>query len=87
MKATGRDRKNYEDYKSGRVFEITAAGKSTSLHTIDGTDGSDPFLRTGSAARGDFYAATQFVRADGGGTVFGLGVGLGPFAGGADIGL
>jgi uncharacterized repeat protein (TIGR03803 family) len=42
----------------GTVFEITAAGALTTLHSFDTTDGADPFAGLIQAANGDFYGTT-----------------------------
>jgi len=62
----------------GTVFEITAAGTLTTLHSFDGTDG---FLPNGlvQATNGTFYGTAEFGGANDDGTVFSLSVGLGPF--------
>ena len=63
----------------GTIFEITPAGKLTSLHSFDGTAGS--FANSGLAqgTNGSFYGTTNQGGAGGSGTVFSLSVGLGPF--------
>jgi uncharacterized repeat protein (TIGR03803 family) len=42
----------------GTVFEITAGGKLTVLHSFDGTDGSDPGSLLVQATNGNFYGTT-----------------------------
>jgi uncharacterized repeat protein (TIGR03803 family) len=42
----------------GTVFEITAGGKLTTLHSFDGSDGSDPGAGLVQATDGNFYGAT-----------------------------
>jgi uncharacterized repeat protein (TIGR03803 family) len=68
----------------GTIFRITPAGKLTTLHSFDGTDGSAPRAALLQATNGNFYGTTS----EGGagncnpvncGTVFSLSVGLGPF--------
>jgi uncharacterized repeat protein (TIGR03803 family) len=54
----------------GTVFEITAAGVLTTLHSFDTTDGADPFAGLVQAANGDFYGTTYIGGASGNGTVF-----------------
>jgi uncharacterized repeat protein (TIGR03803 family) len=69
----------------GTVFEITPRGKLTTLHIFDGTDGFGPNGLI-QATDGNFYGTTAVggtssacVGGIGCGTVFSLGVGLGPF--------
>lgn len=53
----------------GTVFEITSAGKLTTLHSFDYTDGSTPYVGLVQATNGNFYGTTS----DGGngyGTIF-----------------
>jgi uncharacterized repeat protein (TIGR03803 family) len=74
----------------GTIFEITASGTLTTLHSFDGTDGAGPEAGLVQETNGFFYGTTY----DGGansscavlgggsgacGTVFSLSVGLGPF--------
>jgi uncharacterized repeat protein (TIGR03803 family) len=54
----------------GTVFELTAAGVLTTLHSFDTTDGADPFAGLIQAANGDFYGTTYIGGANGEGTVF-----------------
>jgi uncharacterized repeat protein (TIGR03803 family) len=66
----------------GTVFEITSAGKLTTLHSFDGTDGEYPEAGLVQATNGNFYGTTYSVTGGcpgGCGTVFSLSVGLGPF--------
>src|SRR5208283_4451914 len=74
----------------GTIFKITTAGKLTTLHTFDGTDGAAP-LDLVQATNGDFYGTTTgggannncpqnpTTGATGCGTVFSLSVGLSAF--------
>jgi uncharacterized repeat protein (TIGR03803 family) len=63
----------------GTVFEITPAGKLTTLHSFDGTDGANPYGLV-QATNGTFYGTTIYGGgAYNDGTVFSLSVGLGPF--------
>jgi uncharacterized repeat protein (TIGR03803 family) len=53
----------------GTVYEITSAGKLTTLHSFDYTDGSTPYVGLVQATNGNFYGTTS----DGGngyGTIF-----------------
>jgi len=54
----------------GTVFEITAEGKLTTLHTFDGNDGCGPLAGLIQAANGNFYGTTYVGGMHGGGTVF-----------------
>jgi uncharacterized repeat protein (TIGR03803 family) len=73
---------------SGTLFTITPEGNLTTLHnfcvptttrgTKDCTDGKDP-EELFQATDGEFYGTTEFGGASGSGTVFSLGVELGPF--------
>ena len=63
----------------GTVFEITAAGKLTTLFSFDSTDGAYPYAGLVQATNGNFYGATLQGGATSDGTVFSLSVGLGPF--------
>jgi uncharacterized repeat protein (TIGR03803 family) len=64
----------------GTVFEITAAGKLTTLESFDVTDGDSPYAGLVQATNGNFYGTTSSGGTDGDfGTVFSLTVGLGPF--------
>jgi uncharacterized repeat protein (TIGR03803 family) len=69
----------------GTVFEITPKGTLTTLHSFDSTDGDEPVGGLVQTTNGNFYGttyqggATSFTCTFGCGTVFSLGVGLGPF--------
>lgn len=54
----------------GTVFKITPAGKLTTLHSFDYTDGAGPYAGLVVASNGDFYGTTTFGGANGDGTVF-----------------
>jgi uncharacterized repeat protein (TIGR03803 family) len=54
----------------GTVFELTAAGVLTTLHSFDTTDGANPFAGLIQAANGDFYGTTYIGGANGEGTAF-----------------
>jgi uncharacterized repeat protein (TIGR03803 family) len=43
----------------GTVFEITAVGALTTLHSFDGTDGSAPAAGLVQGTNGDFYGTTE----------------------------
>ncbi len=47
-------------YGCGTVFEITPAGKLTTLHSFVGTDGESPFSGLVQATNGDFYGTTIY---------------------------
>jgi uncharacterized repeat protein (TIGR03803 family) len=69
----------------GTVFEITAGGELTTLHSFVGTDGALPEAVLTQATNGKFYGTTSeggeasTTCPGGSGTVFSLSVGLGPF--------
>jgi len=67
------------DVGCGTVFQITAGGTLTTLHSFDVTDGSEPIGGLVQATDGKFYGTTFYGGASGAGTVFSLSVGLGPF--------
>jgi uncharacterized repeat protein (TIGR03803 family) len=54
----------------GTVFEITAGGALTTLHSFDGTDGAAPFAGPIQASDGNFYGTTQSGGANNDGTVY-----------------
>ncbi len=54
----------------GTVFEITAAGKFTTLHSFDSTDGEYPYAGLVQATDGNFYGTTYAGGASFYGTVF-----------------
>jgi uncharacterized repeat protein (TIGR03803 family) len=58
----------------GTVFQITAAGALSTLHSFDGTDGNDPSSALIQAANGNFYGTTSAggTNPDGSGTVFNI---------------
>jgi uncharacterized repeat protein (TIGR03803 family) len=64
----------------GTVYEITATGALTTLHSFDSTDGSYPQSPVMQATNGTFYGTTSNGGPRGDGTVFSLSTGLGPFA-------
>jgi uncharacterized repeat protein (TIGR03803 family) len=45
-------------YGCGTVFKVTASGKLTTLHSFDGTDGSQPAASLVQATDGNFYGTT-----------------------------
>ena len=68
----------------GTVFKITPGGDLTTLHSLDGTDGWDPFAALVQGTDGNFYGTTYLGGASNNcdqscGTVFTIGVGLGQF--------
>jgi len=64
----------------GSVFELTPRGRFATLHSFDGNDGEFPGAGLLQATDGTFYGTTQLGGSDpGGGVVFTLLVGLGPF--------
>ena len=63
----------------GTVFQITAKGVLTTLHSFDCTDGCAPYSGLLQGTDGDFYGTTSYGGANWAGAVFSLGVGLGPF--------
>jgi uncharacterized repeat protein (TIGR03803 family) len=63
----------------GTVFEITALGELTTLHTFGSTDGANPYGGLLQATNGSFYGTTYGGGAFSGGTIFSLEMGLGPF--------
>jgi uncharacterized repeat protein (TIGR03803 family) len=68
---------------TGSLFEITPAGKLTTLYSFcsqpDCTDGTDPQAALVQATNGTLYSTTGGGGNNNDGTVFSLGVGLGPF--------
>jgi len=77
-------------YGCGTVFQITPAGKLTTLYSFCAqsgcADGSEPSVGLVEATNGNFYGTTTYGGANssgcggyGCGTVFSLSVGLGPF--------
>jgi uncharacterized repeat protein (TIGR03803 family) len=69
---------------NGTIFEMTAGGTLTTLHSFDNfNDGDEPSAALIQATNGNFYGTTKLGRTicafDGCGTVFSLAVGLGPF--------
>jgi uncharacterized repeat protein (TIGR03803 family) len=69
----------------GTVFKITPAGKFTTLHYFDNTDGANPAGSLFQATNGNFYGVTSGggsgfnVCLGGCGTIFRINVGLRPF--------
>ncbi len=68
----------------GTIFKVLPVGTLTTLHNFDSTDGDFPRAGVVQATNGNFYGTTTYggtsTNCSGGcGTVFGLGVGLGPF--------
>jgi len=56
----------------GTVFKITPRGRLTTLHTFDGSDGSNPWAGLVQASDGNFYGTTYVGGANDDGTVFRL---------------
>jgi uncharacterized repeat protein (TIGR03803 family) len=54
----------------GTVFEITAAGKLTTLHSFESSEGYYPNAGLVQATNGNFYGTTAYGGADDDGTVF-----------------
>jgi uncharacterized repeat protein (TIGR03803 family) len=54
----------------GTVFEITAAGALTTLHSFDSTDGATPYAGLLLASDGNFYGTTGSGGANNEGTIF-----------------
>jgi uncharacterized repeat protein (TIGR03803 family) len=68
----------------GTIFKVLPVGTLTTLHNFDSTDGDFPRAGMVQATNGNFYGTTTYggtsTNCSGGcGTVFRLGVGLGPF--------
>jgi uncharacterized repeat protein (TIGR03803 family) len=68
----------------GTIFQVTQVGTLTTLHNFDSTDGDFPWAGVVQATNGNFYGTTTYggtsTNCSGGcGTVFRLGVRLGPF--------
>jgi uncharacterized repeat protein (TIGR03803 family) len=68
---------------NGTVFKITPSGTLTTLYSFCSqsgcTDGATPYAGLVQDTNGDFYGTTAYGGLGGGGTVFRLSVGLGPF--------
>ncbi len=68
---------------SGTIFKITSSGTLTTVYnfcTQSGcADGGGPYAGLIQGTNGDFYGTTEDDGAHGGGTVFSLSTGLGPF--------
>jgi uncharacterized repeat protein (TIGR03803 family) len=60
----------YNPSNPGTVFEITPAGKLTTLHSFIGTDGDGPFGGLVLATNGNFYGETESGGTTGDGTIF-----------------
>ena len=63
----------------GTVFQITAGGVLKTLHSFNGSDGTEPFAGLVQHTNGAFYGTTNAGGTNGLGTVFSVSVGLGPF--------
>jgi uncharacterized repeat protein (TIGR03803 family) len=55
---------------NGTVFQITPAGKLTTLHSFDNTDGADPEVALVQASNGNFYGTTTSGGTGDIGTIF-----------------
>jgi uncharacterized repeat protein (TIGR03803 family) len=73
----------FHDVGCGTVFKITPTGKLTTLYSFcpqtNCPDGAEPYAGLVQATDGNLYGAPFFGGASNVGTVFSLGVGLGPF--------
>ena len=67
---TAGDGTNTTGGKDGTVFKITPSGTLTTLHTFDGTDGSDSVAALALGSDGNFYGTTRQGGSKGVGTVF-----------------
>jgi len=56
----------------GTLFEITAQGILTMLHSFDSTDGAYPYAGLVQATDGNFYGTTGYGGANNWGTIFGI---------------
>jgi uncharacterized repeat protein (TIGR03803 family) len=68
----------------GTIFKISSSGTLTTLHSFDSTDGAEPSGGLLQATDGNFYGATFLggpftCDSEGCGTIYSLGMGLGPF--------
>ena len=63
---------------NGTVFKISAGGTFATLHSFEHSDGDEPYSSLLQSTNGSFYGTTEFGGAHNG-TIFSLGVGLGPF--------
>lgn len=63
----------------GTIFEVTPSGALTTLHSFRLTDGYGPSAALLQDTSGIFYGTTYAGGTHGGGTIFSLSVGLGPF--------
>jgi uncharacterized repeat protein (TIGR03803 family) len=63
----------------GTVYQITADGEFTNLHSFDGSDGSGLQMPVAQHTNGKFYGAASFGGANNWGTGYSLDMGLGPF--------
>jgi uncharacterized repeat protein (TIGR03803 family) len=67
----------------GTVFQVTPSGTLTTLYSFcalaNCIDGAAPYAGLIQATNGLFYGSTSQIGASGGGTIFGLDMGFGPF--------
>jgi uncharacterized repeat protein (TIGR03803 family) len=62
---------SYGTSTGGVIFKITAAGRLTVLHNLNGTtDGAKPFAGLVQATDGNFYGSTTSGGSTGGGTIY-----------------
>jgi uncharacterized repeat protein (TIGR03803 family) len=57
-------------HDQGTVFKLSPSGTLTTLHSFDGTDGSEPLAGVVQAGNGSFYGTTYSGGLKGDGTVF-----------------
>jgi uncharacterized repeat protein (TIGR03803 family) len=63
----------------GTIFQLTPSGTLTTLHSFNGTDGSDPIATLTQSTNGIFYGTTSTGGPYDEGTIFSLSMGLAPF--------
>jgi uncharacterized repeat protein (TIGR03803 family) len=64
---------------AGTVFDVTAAGTLTTLHSLVDSEGNVPSAGLLQSTNGTFYGTATWGGADNDGSVFSLALGLGPF--------
>ena len=60
----------------GVAYEITPAGRETTLQVFDFTNGGEPYAGMVQASDGTLYGTTNVGGANGGGTVYSVSLGL-----------
>jgi uncharacterized repeat protein (TIGR03803 family) len=67
--------------EDGTIFEITPSGAFTSLYNFcsEASSGCSPYAGLVQATNGELYGTTESGGTEGGGTLFSLSLGLGPF--------